>query len=225
MSVCPRHVDPRACLERRAETCWSWWKIMRGLKVSWEEECYGTPDSKSSSGVLHQPHCSLEQKVMAYTNFLGKWSILEKVQAQTGKPMGISRWEIRVGGCWFHQPCALWVVSPGFWTLWLQCSGCQDGGRAAFWNQGSLLVKVPALSECALVFLVCCSWSLWAVDFFFFFFSFWSLLTWHLVSSLMSARPRDRGWWNIMMSQVIWDIRVHCFSCIWVCSLEVIYLK
>lgn len=168
MSVCPRHTDPRVCMERWAETCWSWWKIVRGLKVSWEGECCGTPDSKSSTG------CTTADTLLSWAESDGIYKLFGKVK-YIGESAGPNKethgnLTIRDEGGWMLILSALWVVSDLSWVLdplvtvlWVPGWGEEllSESRALF------LLRFPALSECALVLLVCSSWSLWAVDFFF----------------------------------------------------------
>lgn len=74
------------------------------------------------------------------------------------------------------SPVGHWVASPGFQTPSVYPSyravGAMMGQRSAFWNQSSLLVKIPSFTWMCPDFLVCSVCSFWAVGFFFFFLIF-----------------------------------------------------
>ena len=152
MSACPRHIDPRVCMERWAETCWSGWKTVRGLKVSWEGECCGTPESKSSPG------CATADTLLSWADWWHTQTFWEsevywrkcKSHWRKCRPKQGNPWEPHAKRwAWMHADS----VSPmgcewsllGSGPFGYSARGARIGGRAAFWNQGSLLVKIPSV--------------------------------------------------------------------------------
>lgn len=177
-------------METWAETFRSRWKIVRSLKVPWEEECYGTPDSAKYWVYYIKHSVPSRRKWWHPRSFWESEAYWRKCKshtpAQTRESMGSSWWEIRVDGCRFWQPCGWWVASPRFQTPSVYRSysalGAMTGERFAFWNHSFLLVKIPSFTWMCPCSLVCSGCPLWAVGVFFFLsFPLSSLLTWHLI--------------------------------------------